>query len=140
MRKLLAVVVLALAVAAACVSTNATRLGTAGAHPPTPPEAVALYRTADQVPGRYEEVALLHAEGASGWTSENKMYRALLKRAASVGANAVILDAISEPSAGAKVAAALFGVGAMRKGKALAIYILPHDQQPTPAPSASPAR
>jgi hypothetical protein len=49
------------------------------------------------------------------------------KEAGKVGANGVILDALSEPGSGAKVAAAIFGVSAQRKGKALAIWVFPAD-------------
>lgn len=110
-----------------CVSTNVTKLGTASAdRPALSPEAVAIYRTADQVPGKYEEVALLNSKGESGMTSEKKMFKSMQKKAAKVGANAIILDGISEPSAGAKVAGIFLGVGTERKGKAIAIYIFPN--------------
>lgn len=109
-----------------CVTTNASMLGTATAvRPAVPPQSVALYRTAEQVPGRYEEVALLNSTGDSGFTDEAKMFESMKKKAGQVGANAIILDALSEPGAGAKVAAAVFGVSAQRKGKAVAIYVFP---------------
>lgn len=116
-------------VASACVSTNATRLGTASpSRAAVAPEQVAVYRTADKVPGRYEEIALLNSTGESMWTNEEKMFKSMQKKAGELGANAIILDAMSEPSAGAKVAAAALGVGgAQRKGRAIAIYILPAD-------------
>jgi hypothetical protein len=111
---------------AACVHTNATRLGTAPARQSVSASDVAIYRTADKVPGKYEEVALLNSTGESMWTNEEKMFNSMRKKAGELGANAVILDAISEPSAGAKVASAVFGVGgAQRKGKAIAIFVLP---------------
>ena len=111
---------------AACVHTNATRLGTSTARPSVPEAQVAVYRTADKVPGKYEEIALLNSTGESMWTNEEKMFNSMRKKAGELGANAVILDAISEPSAGAKVASAVFGVGgAQRKGKAIAIFVLP---------------
>ena len=117
-------VIAAVLVCIACVSTNATRLGSGPVRPPVSPEVVAVYRTADQVPGRYEEVALLNSTGESSWTNEEKMMNSMRKKAAEMGANAIILDAISEPSAGAKVAGAFLGTGAQRKGKAIAIYIV----------------
>ncbi len=111
-----------------CVTTNASMLGTASTQRPVVlPENVALYRNADQVPRRYEEVALLNSEGDSNFTNEAKMFESMKKKAGEVGANAIILDALSEPSGGAKVAAAIFGVSAERKGKALAIYVFPAD-------------
>ena len=128
--KNIAAAMLCVVVLSGCVTTNASMLGTASAQRPTvPPERVALYRNAEQVPGRYEEVALLNSEGDSAFTNEAKMFESMKKKAGEVGANAVILDALSEPSSGAKVAAAIFGVSADRKGKALAIYVFPPDAQ-----------
>ena len=123
MRRLAPVVLILFAVA--CVSTNATRLGTSTIRPAIAPDQVAIYRTADQVRGQYEEVALLNASGEASWTNEEKMMNSMKKKAGEMGANAIILDAISEPSAGAKIAGAFLGTGSQRKGKALAIYILP---------------
>lgn len=118
----------------ACVTTNAARLGTATENrPAVPPQNVALYRLASQVPGPYEEVALLNSSGDSGFTDEAKMFESMKKKAGEVGANGVILDAVSEPGHGAKVAAAIFGVSAQRKGKALAIWVFPKGHVVTPA-------
>src|SRR5690242_16155250 len=100
----------------ACVSTNAVRLGTGAARPSVEFSQVAVYRTANQVPRRYEEVALLNSTGASQWTNEAQMLENMRKVAGRMGANAVILDALSEPSAGAKVAAAIFRTTTERKG------------------------
>lgn len=116
----------------ACVTTKAVRLGTGPARPPVPEDQVAVYRTADLVPAKYEEIALLSSTGESLWTNEEQMWRSMRKKAGKLGANAIILDAMSEPSAGAKVASALFGVaGAQRKGKAIAIYVLPSEEEKT---------
>ena len=119
-RLLLAALVM---VAAACVQTNATRLGPVTARPAVPEDQVVIYRTADKVPGKYEEVALLNSTGESSWTNEEKMMNSMRKKAGELGANAIILDAISEPSAGAKVAGAFLGTGAQRKGKAIAVFV-----------------
>jgi hypothetical protein len=78
------------------------------------------------VPGDYEEIALLNSKADSASTSEAQMFKSMRKKAAKLGANGIILDAVSEPTVGAKIAAAvLFGTGAERKGKALAIYVIP---------------
>lgn len=116
----------------ACVTTNASRLGTATQNRPAVfAKDVALYRIASQVPGRYEEVALLNSSGDSGFTNEAKMFESMKEKAGEMGANAVVLDALTEPGSGAKVAAAIFGVSAQRKGKALAIWVFPGGIQPT---------
>jgi hypothetical protein len=115
----------------ACVTTNAARLGTSTvARPEVPVENVALYRIASQVPRPYEEVALLNSSGDSGFTDEAKMFESMREKAGEMGANGVILDAVSEPGSGAKVAAAIFGVSAQRKGKALAIWVFPAGEAP----------
>lgn len=128
--------------ASGCVVTNASRLSTASENRPLVlPKDVALYRVASQVPRRYEEVALLNSAGDANYTNEAKMFESMKKEAGKVGANGVILDALSEPGAGAKVAAAIFGVSAQRKGKALAIWIFPAEaaMAPQPAPTSTQA-
>lgn len=112
----------------ACTRTNAAVLGNAPARQPVPFEIVAIYRTANQVPGKYEEIGLLNSTGMSGWTSEKGMMTSMRKKAGQMGANAIILDAITEPSAGAKIAAAIIGVGAERKGRAVAVFIYPTER------------
>jgi hypothetical protein len=112
----------------ACVSTNAVRLGTTPQRPSIPADQVVVYRTADQVPGKYEEIALLNSTGSSGWTTEAGMFDSMKKKAGSLGANAIILDAVSEPGAGAKIAAAFLGLSAERKGKAIAIFVFPTEE------------
>ncbi len=107
-----------------CVAVNVTRLGTGPSRPRIPADQVAVYRTADQVPDRYEEVALLNGRGDSMWSSESAMFRRMKKKAGRLGANAIILDALSEPSAAAKIAGAVLGVGVERKGRAIAIFVL----------------
>lgn len=119
---------LAVAVAAlltACVSTQATRLGTSAVRAPVAPDSVAIYRSAAQVPGCYEEVALLTSSGDYQMTNEAKMFDSMRKKAGEVGANGVILGAVSEPGTGAKVAQAFLGTAANRRGKAVAIYVFP---------------
>ena len=111
----------------ACVQTNAVRLGTAPARGAVAESLVVIYRTAEQVPGAYQEIGLLNSSGESSWTNEAKMINSMRKKAAEMGANGIILDAMSEPSAGAKVAAAFLGTGAQRKGKAIAIYVVESD-------------
>lgn len=123
----------------ACVTTNSSRLATTSeTRPLVLPKDVALYRVASQVPRRYEEVALLNSTGDSNFTNEAKMFESMKKEAGRVGANGVILDALSEPSGGAKVAAAIFGVSAQRKGKALAIWVFPAESPASPVGVAAP--
>jgi len=112
----------------ACMSTKAVRLGESVSRPAIPWKQIKVYRSADQVTGKYEEVALLMTTADTMWTSEKGMWNSMKKKAAKMGANAIILDAVSEPGAGAKVLGAVLGVGTERKGKAVAIYIYPEEK------------
>lgn len=124
-------------IAAACVRTNAALLGGVSPRPAISPDSVALYRVAAQVPFEYEEIALLNAAGDATWTDERMMFDSMRKKAARMGANAVILAAVSEPSAGAKVAGAVLGTGTARKGQAIAIFMFRDRPKPTGRDSAS---
>jgi hypothetical protein len=117
----------------ACVRTTATKLGSGQTRSPVPPDQVAVYRTFANVPGEYEEVALLNSSGEASWTNEEQMFNSMRKKAGQIGANGVVLDAVNEPSSGAKVAAAIFGVGADRRGQAIAIYVFPGTSSSTAA-------
>lgn len=111
------------AILSGCVSVQATRLGGGVIHSPVPPERVAIYRNAEQVGARYEEIALLSASGDHSYTSEEQMYAGMRKKAGALGANGVILDSLTEPTTGAKVAQAFLGTSANRRGKAVAIRV-----------------
>lgn len=120
-----AVAIALLVMLSACVSTQAARLGAGPLRPAVMPDSVAIYLTADRVPGKYEEVALLSSKGDYRGTSEEKMYQSMREKAGEMGANAIILQSVQDPGTGAKVAHAILGTGANREGKALAIFVLP---------------
>ncbi len=110
-------------VATACVRTNATVLDPNLKLVRMCPDAVRLYTTPAKVPAQYQEVALLHSSGESGWSDEEDMLESMREKAARLGANGIILDNIDEPSALTKVIGTVAKTGSERKGKALAIYI-----------------
>lgn len=107
---------------AACVQTQATMLSSK-TYTPLHPDDVVIYLAEDDIPGTYEKVALINAQGESGMTNESQMYAAARKRAAQIGANGILVEQIKEPGAGAKVAGAIFGVGTTRRGQMIAIYV-----------------
>jgi hypothetical protein len=109
---------------AGCVHTSATVLSSTP-RPEVATSAVVLYTSADKVPGKYDEIALIDSKGSDQWVSEHKMLESIRKQAGKVGANGVILQAETEPGTGAQVAHALIGTSADRHGKALAIFVYP---------------
>lgn len=109
----------------ACTRTNAALMDNSVHLARTCPDGVKIYSSPTRVGADYQEIALLNSTGSSGFTSESGMMKSMRKKAADVGANGIIMGNIDEPSAGAKVAAAIFGVAGSteRKGKSVAIYV-----------------
>ncbi|MEO8910925.1 MAG: hypothetical protein ABI408_11945 [Gemmatimonadaceae bacterium] len=91
---------------------------------PTCLEAVPVYSDHHPVPYDYYEVALITGEGNSVYTGNGDVLKAIRGRAASLGANGVILDALQTTHATVKVIGAALGAkDAERKGTALAIWM-----------------
>jgi hypothetical protein len=111
------------AVLTACVSTNAALLNPSLVLPRICPEGVQVFTDSSRVGKPYTEVAVLNSKGDDDLTNESSMIRSQQKKAAEIGANGVILGSMQGPGAGAKIASALFGTSANRKGKAIAIHI-----------------
>jgi hypothetical protein len=109
----------------ACVHTNATVLNKSLTRPPIAKDAVIIYSSADKVPGKYDEVAVLNSKGDESMTDERKMYESMRSEAAKLGANGVILQETKDPGTGSKVAHALIGTSSNRHGKSMAIYVWP---------------
>jgi len=128
------------------VSTSASLIDPGLHLSKTCPAAVKLYTLPDRVHQPYREVALLNSSGQTSYSSESDMIKSMREKAAKVGANGIILDAIDEPSAMAKIAGQVAQIGAgaagqiaqisaERKGRAIAIYV-PEDSTRTVAACA----
>jgi hypothetical protein len=111
------------AILTACVSTNAALLNPSLVLPRICPEGVQAFTDSSKVGRPYTEVAVLNSKGDDDFTNESAMIRSQQKKAAEIGANGVILGTMQGPGTGAKIASALFGTSANRKGKAIAIHI-----------------
>jgi hypothetical protein len=123
-------------VAAAChsVSTNASLIDPSLHLARTCPAAVKLYVAPDRVDQPYREIALLNSSGETTYSSESDMIKSMRQKAASIGANGIILSGIDEPSSMEKIAGRVAEIGAdaaghsttisaERKGRAMAIYV-----------------
>lgn len=117
----LAVTAASFVVLGGCVQTQATMLGPKGQYPPVAPDQVQVFLDEDDAPATCTKIALINAQGESSFTNEAKMIEASRKKAGQVGANAVILAKINEPSAGAKIAGAFLGTGSQRRGQLVAL-------------------
>ena len=108
-----------------CITTKATLLDPTALYTPVHPALVRIFTTEEEL-AEYEfvRVAIIDSEANTTWTSRSKMLESMRKKAGEMGANAILMPAIDEPSAGAKIAGAVFGTGATRRGEVIALRIL----------------
>lgn len=119
-------VLTALIVAAAlgaCTTTRAVMLD-GGPYPELHPDQVRIYLHEDEVPGEYERVALVTARSDATWADETDLIHAMRKRAARLGADAIIVGELRDPTTLERVAEVLTDYEAQRRGRALAIRLL----------------
>jgi Asp/Glu/hydantoin racemase len=105
---------------AACVSARATMLGTMPQQAPVPEEQVRVFLAGDTVPPECQKYALLSLAGSAQSTNKAQMIAAARRRAGKIGANAVQLGEVKDPSTARVVASVLLPVSADRKGEMVA--------------------
>jgi hypothetical protein len=108
---------------AACTTTSAVLLGGSGTYPELNPAEVRVFLRERDVPTEYERIALVTAKSDAGWTDETDLIRAMRKRAAKLGANAIIIGDISDPTTLERVAEVLTDYEPQRRGRAVAIRL-----------------
>jgi hypothetical protein len=106
-----------------CISTNAVRLGEPRQYPPVTPEEVQVFLKEEDVKAEFDKVAIINAEGNYTYANDEKMINAMKKKAAQLGANAIILGEFKDPSTVEKIADAVIGVGGEKTAKVLAIRL-----------------
>ena len=84
-----------------------------------------LYLDPADIPGAYEKIAIMYASGDHLLTNESHMLRQARKKAAKIGANGILLQRLTEPGTGDKVARVILGTEADRKGEVIAIFVQP---------------
>jgi hypothetical protein len=91
---------------------------------PTCANAVPVYADKNRVPYDYYEIALITAEANSVYNGKGDLLRSIRNKAAAVGANGIVIDALVATHATVKlIGAALGGNDADRKGRAIAIWM-----------------
>ena len=116
----------ALAVASACagVRKTTTDLNPNVNRAPTCAAAIAVYNSRADVPYDYYELAWLQAEGNSVWTTDNQLQQQIRNGAAKVGANAVIVNPVTQSKSTVKVLGEAIGSSsATQKQSVLAVYM-----------------
>jgi len=122
--RIVAVIAVLVALPACRTQSNIIAINPALSLSPTCTDAVAAYADRDHVPYDYYEVALVTAEGNSVYTGNGDLLKAMRNKAASVGANGLVINSLGATHATVKViGAAVGGNDAERKGQAIAIWM-----------------
>jgi hypothetical protein len=110
---------------AACgVKTKTTELAGGGNRAATCEAVIVGYDSRADIPSDYYEVGFIEAEANSVYTTDKKVNDQIRKRAAQMGATAIIVNPVSEAKQGVKVLGEALGANsATSKASALAIYI-----------------
>lgn len=123
----------AASILSACTSTNAVLLGGTGTYPELAPAEVRVFLHEENVPGDFERIALVTAESNASWTDEADLIRAMRRRAAKMGADAIIIGDLHDPTTLERVAQVLTDYEPQRRGRALAIRMVDHDEHDSAA-------
>lgn len=123
--KFLPIVVL-LFLLSGCITMETTTLGPTD-FPPVPADQIYVFFSEDEIEYDFTRIALFHLEGDATWTQESKMIEKAKIRAGEMGANAIVLRDMHEPSDGAKIASEFLGTTAERRGAIVAVRI--HDDE-----------
>jgi hypothetical protein len=107
--------------AGGCVSARTTLLSSE-TYPAVPEEDVRVFLARDLMPASCERIAMIRMSADSDLTTENQMIRRARQRAGQIGANAILIDYIRNPSTGTQIAAVLFGTPDDRKGRVAAFH------------------
>ena len=110
------------------VSTKLT-MTTGTKRPPISPEDVKIYDSANKVPEKYVEIALLTSRADYRHSDLADMYGSMREEAAKIGANGLILGIIQEPQMHEKILNQFLPVPAERTGKATAIFVFSTEKQ-----------
>ncbi|HEV2018767.1 MAG TPA: hypothetical protein VGQ98_10720 [Gemmatimonadaceae bacterium] len=116
----------ALAVGSACagVKKTTTDLNPSVSRPSTCAAAIAVYNSRADVPYDYYELAWIQASGNSVWTTDNQLQTQIRNGAGKVGANAVIVNPVTQSKSTVKILGEAVGANsATQKATALAIYM-----------------
>jgi hypothetical protein len=115
------------ALLAGCISTNSVLLDPSARFAPVPWQEVRVFLDESDVPWEFEEIALVHANADEEWTNEADLIEAIREEAAEIGAHAVILEWIYEPSGLERMADAVVVHEDItrRRGRAIAIRWVP---------------
>lgn len=109
---------------ACAVKSTTTDVSPAISRTPTCENAVSVFEGRADVTSSYYELAWIEVEGNSVWTTDSQLREKMRKRAAEVGANGLISNAVQQNKTGVNVLGEAVGArSATAKSSGLAIWM-----------------
>jgi hypothetical protein len=106
------------------VKTQSVDINPSFSRPASCLEVITTYDSRADIPHDYYELAWIEAEGNSVYTTDKKIQDQIRKRAAQVGATAIVANPVSEAKTAVKILGEALGTkSATTKASALAIYM-----------------
>jgi len=122
--RVVAAAALLLASGACAMKTKTTDVSPGMSRSPTCLNAIEVYQSRAEVPSSYYELAWIEVEGNSVWTTDNQMRDKMRTRAAEVGANGLIANAVAQNKTGVNVLGEAVGAkSATARASGLAIWM-----------------
>lgn len=120
-----------LAGSGACgVKSTTTAVSPSFSRNPTCENAIVIYNDRPDVPNSYYELAWIEVEGNSVWTTDKQLTDKMKKRAAEVGANGLIVNAVQQNKTGVNVLGEAVGAHtATARASGLAIWMPADDDR-----------
>lgn len=109
--------------AGACVSTEVAWVGSQTAGPAIPTEQVQIYDRERDLPAGSVTMAVLYLGGPGNPAEMATVLDELRKRAAEIGANAIVVREFTDPLTDTELADAYVGTPVDRRGRALAVRL-----------------
>ena len=108
-------------------------------YPAIPETSVRVFLNEQEIPRPFERVALLSTHGDAGLTNVGQMIESARKKAASIGANGIVVGSIREPSDGESIGAKMASpyLSGDRRGSVLAVLYRPVVPAATPTPATA---
>lgn len=108
-----------------CVTTTATLLDPTVQYDPVDPNEVRIFLSEEEL-AEYEfvRVAIISSAGDATYTSRTGMIESMRKKAAEMGANAILMPSIYEPGAEAEIAGLIHGTVVNRRAEVIGLRIL----------------
>lgn len=126
MSRMLITVSLCIYVLTGCMSSKAVLFNPSDVrYSPVEPKQVRILTSVAELDGyEYVHIAMISSSASAEFTSKMEMIESIRKKAGEMGANAILLPDIHEPSDVAQIAGAVFGTGTSRRGEAVAYRII----------------